>query len=527
MDQLITIEEAAEFLKNPPSVSPRPDFAKVRALRKHIIKALKQLECPQSIAQGWTGLVMDPALYILLEPNAFVTPVSPGGTAIYPQFAAPAQMKMIDNVFARNKNYYLSYTNINRACFRMLDETVPDRYKVSNTPNMTGWNATMSLRAILDQLMANYGMPDAMVLFSNDTLFRSPFPSTEAPEMLFYRTEQCQEIQIIGQDPYSPTHIINVVVRLLMQSGIFPLKEFETWDAMPNKTYPGLKTFIHEAYTRRLTAISLRNTAGSLGYVGTNANAFAGMNSTTGEETDDDDATTVTQAAAAATTGSTLGNTYATTGTSATFPAEVTAAIQQLAANQTSIMQQFAAFTVNNQPPPNRRTIQVPPITNITVPQTQYGGFQPHTGRFQQGRGGRQGGGRGYGGGRGGRGGGRAPNTYGHAPGGIPQYVPQIGRPQNNQGPSFNIPPAAGRQANGRASRINPAYSNKQKWYNNWNVCYSHGFDVEDWHTSATCGTRKMDHQEGFTRDNAQAYIEAGYAPSTKGMHRNILPTEF
>ena len=67
-----------------------------------------------------------------------------------------------------------------------------------------------------------------------------------------------------------------------MQSGIFTIKEFETWDAMPNKTYSGLKTFIHEAYTRRSTAISLHNTAGSLGYVGNNANAFAGINLTTG-----------------------------------------------------------------------------------------------------------------------------------------------------------------------------------------------------------------------------------------------------
>ncbi len=81
---------------------------------------------------------MDPALYILLEPNACVIPASPGGTAIYPRFAAPAQMKMINNVFARNKNYYLSYMNINCVCFRMLDETVPDRYKVSNTPNLMG-----------------------------------------------------------------------------------------------------------------------------------------------------------------------------------------------------------------------------------------------------------------------------------------------------------------------------------------------------------------------------------------------------
>jgi hypothetical protein len=146
--------------------------------------------------------------------------------------------------------------NINQACFCMLDETVPDRYKVWNNPNLTGWNASMSIRAILDQLMANYGMPDAMILFNNDTLFQSPFPPTEAPEMLFYRTEQCQEIQTIGQDPYSPTHIINVVIRLLVQSGIFPIKEFETWATVPNKTYPGLKTFIHNAYTRLLTAIS-------------------------------------------------------------------------------------------------------------------------------------------------------------------------------------------------------------------------------------------------------------------------------
>jgi hypothetical protein len=261
--------------------------------------------------------------------------------------------------------------NINHACFRMLDETVPDRYKVSNTPNLTGWNVSVSFQGILNQLMANYGMPNVIVLFNNDTLFRSPFPPTDAPEMLFYCTEQCQEIQIIGQDPYSQTHIINVVVPLLMQSGIFPIREFETWDAMLNKTYPGLKTFIHEAFTRRLTAISLRNTVGSLGYVGNNANALAGINSTTVEETDDDNATTVTQAAAAATIGSTLGNTYGTTGTLASFPAEMTAAIQQLAANQTAIMQQFAAFTVTNQPPPTRRNVQVPPVTNINIPQQQ------------------------------------------------------------------------------------------------------------------------------------------------------------
>ena len=120
----------------------------------------------------------------------------------------------------------------------------------------------MTILVILDQLKALYGKPDTMTLFGNNTLFRSPFPANEAPEMLFYRIEQCQEIQILAQDPYTPTQIINNAVRLLQQSGIFPLKEFDTWDATIIKTYPALKMFIQEAYTCRLMALQLQNTMG-------------------------------------------------------------------------------------------------------------------------------------------------------------------------------------------------------------------------------------------------------------------------
>jgi hypothetical protein len=49
MNQLITYDEVAGFLKNPPSVIPCPDFAKIQALRKHNTEALKQLDCPQSL----------------------------------------------------------------------------------------------------------------------------------------------------------------------------------------------------------------------------------------------------------------------------------------------------------------------------------------------------------------------------------------------------------------------------------------------------------------------------------------------
>jgi hypothetical protein len=165
----------------------------------------------------------------------------------------------------------------------------------------------------------------------------------QAPEMLFYRIEQCQEIQMIAKDPYTPKQIISNAVRLLMALGIFPLKDFNMWEALPIKTYPILKTFVHEAYTRRLTSIQLRNTAGQQGYVQNPNNIMYNVFGEGDDKVTDND-TTITQTAMAATMGSTLGGAMNTATSKATIPSEVSAAINQLAANQTAMMNQMAAM---------------------------------------------------------------------------------------------------------------------------------------------------------------------------------------
>jgi hypothetical protein len=159
---------------------------------------------PESPIHGWSSLAIAPGVYTLLEPQAFVELLNPGATAVYPPFLPPLAIKMIDAIFVWDKNYFLLLLNINQACFKMLDDTISNQFKVSNTPNLTGWNSTMTIRTILEQLEASYGKPDTMMLFGNDTLFLSPFPANKAPEMAFYRIKQCQEIQILVQDPYTP-----------------------------------------------------------------------------------------------------------------------------------------------------------------------------------------------------------------------------------------------------------------------------------------------------------------------------------
>ncbi len=52
MDTLIKFVEVEGFLKNPPSIAPRPDFTRLRTLRCHMIEVLKQISCPQSAIHG-------------------------------------------------------------------------------------------------------------------------------------------------------------------------------------------------------------------------------------------------------------------------------------------------------------------------------------------------------------------------------------------------------------------------------------------------------------------------------------------
>ena len=137
---------------------------------------------------------MDPARYQLLEGIAFSAIHDPGPTAIYPQWAAPTTVKMIiDATFLREKNYFLSYQNIERACFRMFDANIGAQYRVSNNPTLTGWNSTMSILNILAQLKYLYGKWTMMTLFQNNVTFRAAMPPTKSPEMLFYKLSSAKK----------------------------------------------------------------------------------------------------------------------------------------------------------------------------------------------------------------------------------------------------------------------------------------------------------------------------------------------
>ncbi len=71
MNKVVTYEAVRTLLANPPSINPCPNFFNIRELLSHFAKALKKIPCPQSPVNGWTGAVMSPEMYALIDQNAF------------------------------------------------------------------------------------------------------------------------------------------------------------------------------------------------------------------------------------------------------------------------------------------------------------------------------------------------------------------------------------------------------------------------------------------------------------------------
>jgi hypothetical protein len=232
-----------------------------------------------------------------------------------------------------------------------------------------------------------------------------------------------------------------------------------------DRIWTNLKTFVQECYTCCLNATSI--TTGVQGYV---QNAFATLAKDL--QDGDDDVQTVIMQMAALTTQSQL-----TASMTAETNASVTLTINQLAANQQAMQQQFVAFASMCNTTYQPALPAPPPIPQFATP--NFEPFQPV--------------GIGGGGRRGGRGRGKCANA---------------GR-QNGRGGQGGITPIGGcggcggggvpfAQQNAPRNTA-PIYSNIINWYVNWNVCFSCSFDVEDGHTSKTCSApwNHGNHQEG------------------------------
>ena len=199
MNNIISYDTVKTLVANPPSLGDRPNFFNLRKLRYHFARKLKSLECPQSRVNGWSGFVLSPPMYTLIDLNTrnmnklnmvsivpeFLPRLEPDGTTPKPY----TREKTVNITTLHNiqQNFHLMAQNIYRAVYDMLDAHVDDAFKVAPkmTPPTIGWNSTMMLSDIFDQMMTTYGRHTPNAVCQNMMTFLAPYNPQDPPEILF------------------------------------------------------------------------------------------------------------------------------------------------------------------------------------------------------------------------------------------------------------------------------------------------------------------------------------------------------
>jgi hypothetical protein len=208
-----------------------PTFSTFKPYKNHFARRLKQITCPQSPVNGWAGFVLTPAMYALIDPKPFnlkllnlltttgvpkFPPIySAEGTTVIPYTCK--QTLCITAALTCQKNYYGTVCNVYRTVYDTPDAHVDDAFKVAlpTNPPTVGWNASMLLNDIFDQLMKSYGCPMPNAMRQNMMTFLAPYNPQDLPEILFKHCTDCQEVAIIANVKYTNKQLLMNVINLL------------------------------------------------------------------------------------------------------------------------------------------------------------------------------------------------------------------------------------------------------------------------------------------------------------------------
>ena len=115
------------------------------------------------------------------------------------------QTLCITATFQCQKNYYNTACNIYLAVYDTLDAHINDAFKIApaTTLSTMGWNASMTINDISNQMMLTYERPTPYTMRQNMMRFLSPYHPQDPPELLFKHCTECQKVAIIANVKYT------------------------------------------------------------------------------------------------------------------------------------------------------------------------------------------------------------------------------------------------------------------------------------------------------------------------------------
>ena len=479
-------------------IAGRPTCHSLINLIQELSDRVQQIPCPYS-SYGYLFLVLPGSTYTSITGETITPPTQPAEVPAVSDLLSDLENDNIKILWAKARAQWIEMQNVNQELIAVAKTAFDASFKRTFT-NLVGVAPTQIFLTWFNSLFDAYGQPNPDDITHNNSRMVADWnPATRDFASVIRQIEDATIFAgFIGQPKQDHENVYagELVIR---NAGFFAAK-LENWykKSQSDRTWANFKIFFSEEIAAWYRAGC---TTGSQAGYGGNA-----------EATDDGSYAEAEQQYIES-----LRNFSETNASNArafdTMANSMMAAINEIKGQ----LQGMHANAAQTQPapapappappaPPTQLVYQAappPPTYTYAPPAPPNLPYQPPTPQYQPYQGYQQQGGRNGGRGRGrGRGRGYGRGNYQNQGRGGYHAQPQQQQYQQQQ---------SGFYANQRPP-------NNQKYYANWNYCWTHGYDVADNHHSGNCQRPAYGHVYTATRDNPCSGCQ-------KGVHKNQFPT--
>jgi hypothetical protein len=187
---LVTYEIAQGKMGTLPSVAPRPNTTKIRAIYTHLRGKLVKIPSFQSTDHGYQGMVDSPQIYALNGLDPWIDFPDPGYHRLTDGTMDDVQQRDAEAVFKAVTIVFNSQQNVKASVNDALNDAVPRAYR--RNPTVMGvreYRPTDDPREIIAQLTRRYGRKTSKEVNEQDALWRQGLNPSEPIEEMIDRLE--------------------------------------------------------------------------------------------------------------------------------------------------------------------------------------------------------------------------------------------------------------------------------------------------------------------------------------------------
>ena len=221
-----------------------PNYDSIRCINKKLAANAATIKTtPGGGRHGYLALCLSPAAYASHSLTAFVPPVNPGPTPVFPIRANAASIAALETTHKEKLRKWEEYNAVMQALKNQFIEAVDEIYLKSIQDRVTEYT-NKNLQDMLQHLYDTYGKITEDKLEQNRQEMNQPYDVTLPIETLFAQIEDCVDFTDAARSPYTKTKTLNTAFLLIQKTGVFN-KECGKWRKRPahDKTWQNFKLF--------------------------------------------------------------------------------------------------------------------------------------------------------------------------------------------------------------------------------------------------------------------------------------------